>query len=486
MSTDTWIDVLKHAKYRKLKKNKFLKNTIGCTDRLYIVLTGGLSVFLAMQQSVHVLPPIDGKDSQIRNIRQFGFKVDSFGPGKVVEESYRLENVHMITDVDTDLMVISKILYERTMQSQMEKDSDTKELFIKTHPFFSTWTEDQQNNLRMALVKKTYRNNQKIMIQGEPFSGLFFITKGRARLSAQPRNHPRQFEHVFEGKDMDKELLEIIKIHIPKRVDTMVSRGDTQGSHMDEQTYVRRLEGYIAAEKREFQKVVDICIVSAGEIFGDLELLLDLKADIFSVTAMSEGCEAFVLQEQDISRFLSKRRVPFTFKLMKFLSETKLTGRMSSTQGQKVPIFPRLLYRLRQLRIEVPKQKLTIANNISEKKKISKEDHHLSVEKLDECLLAKSFLKDKGPFLKPLVPGTVYFKEIMRKRIAKRTGYQGNMSQFNKKFQTEEPKDPSKEYVTTNKRLKDSIVKSVREGIRTEKVIKRLSLSWNKNTLMKH
>ncbi|CAC5397385.1 unnamed protein product [Mytilus coruscus] len=366
-------------------------------------------------------------------------------------------------------------------QSQMEKDSDTKEIFIKTHPFFSTWTEEQQNHLRLALKKKTYIHNQKIMIQGEPFSGLFFITKGRARLSAQPRNHQRQFEHVFEGKDMDKELLEIIKIHIPKKVDTMVSRGDTQGSHMDEQTYVRRLEGYTAAEKREFQKVVDICIVSAGEIFGDLELLLNLKADIFTVTAMSEGCEAFLLLEQDISRFLSKRRVPLTLKLMKFLSDTKLTGRMSSTQGQKVPIFPRLLYRLRQLRIHVPKHQLTIVNDPSQKNKITKEDHHHTVEELDENFLTKSFLKDKGPFLKPLVPGTVYFKEIMRKRTTKRTCYQGNMTQLNK-WQTEEPKDHSKDYSAINKRLKDSIVKSVREGIRTENVIKRLSLNDEQRT----
>ncbi|CAC5397384.1 unnamed protein product [Mytilus coruscus] len=133
MSTDTWVEVLKHAKYRKLRKNRFLKNTIGYTDRLYIVLTGGLSVFIAMQQSV--LPPIvDSKNNMIRSIRQFGIEVDSLGlvkvveerylnlainvlgPGKVVEESYRLENVHMITDADTDLMVISKNLYERTMQ----------------------------------------------------------------------------------------------------------------------------------------------------------------------------------------------------------------------------------------------------------------------------------------------------------------------------------------------------------------------------------
>ena len=38
--------------------------------------------------------------------------------------------------------------------------------------------------------------------------------RGRAKLSAEPRKHKRQFEEVFEGKDMDKELEEIIKYNL--------------------------------------------------------------------------------------------------------------------------------------------------------------------------------------------------------------------------------------------------------------------------------
>lgn len=266
-------------------------------------------------------------------------------------------------------------------------------------------------------------------------------------------------------------------LHVPKKTDTMISRGDTKGSHMDDKTYVKRVDGgYVAAERMEFQRIIDICIVSAGEIFGDLEMLLNLDTNLFTVTSMSGGCEALVLNRTDFARFLSAKKFPFTLRLMKFLSETKLLGRMASTQGQKVPIFPRLLHRLRQLRIEAPKKRLVIKNNLPDRKKLAPREQKLStVEELDKNYLRQSFLKDKGPFLKPFTPGTVYFKEIMRKKIEERAKFKGQMSSFKVKEKEEVT------YDTINKKLQQSIVENVREAIRTEKVIKKLSLSWNKD-----
>lgn len=263
---------------------------------------------------------------------------------------------------------------------------------------------------------------------------------------------------------------------MPKKKDTMISRGDTKGSHMDDKTYVKRIDGgYVAAERMEFQKVVNISVVSSGEIFGDLEMLLNLHTNIFTVTTMSGGCEALFLPPKDFPRFLSAKKAPFTLRLMKFLSETKLLGRMASTQGQKVPIFPRLLYRLRHVRIEVKKSWHVIENDLPERKKGENRDTKVqTIEELDKNYLRTSFLKDKGPFLKPFTPGTVYFKELMREKQEERASFKGQTSSF------KVDENEKETYDSINKRLQQAIVEGVRESIRTEKVIKKLSLSWNK------
>ena len=62
-------------------------------------------------------------------------------------------------------------------QSQRERESEAKELFIKTHPFFAKWTEEQQHHLGNIMLKRIYSNHEMILKQGEKYSGLFFIIK---------------------------------------------------------------------------------------------------------------------------------------------------------------------------------------------------------------------------------------------------------------------------------------------------------------------
>lgn len=59
----------------------------------------------------------------------------------------------------------------------MERESEVKDLFIKTHPFFCKWTEDQQEKLRSALVKRTFNANDEVVTQEKDFKGIYFITK---------------------------------------------------------------------------------------------------------------------------------------------------------------------------------------------------------------------------------------------------------------------------------------------------------------------
>lgn len=250
---------------------------------------------------------------------------------------------------------------------------------------------------------------------------------------------------------------------------------------MAHRTRVRRADGYAAAEKLVFDRNIELCFVEEGEVCCDTEVLIGLETSVFTVTA-STACEVYYLNLKCYEKLVLKRN-PQTINLIKMLVETKLLGRKSTIPGCKIELLPLLLYRLRFVR-HVSEQ--TDDTTGSDVKTLHRKVHERSqdfdlnhkvikndLEPKDSASMVMDwYKKNKAPLLKPVTGGAVYYKEMMHRRAKDR-------EDIRKKFSTES--DVCK---AISRRVKDVILKGIKEGIKTEKMLQKVQLRWTRERAM--
>ncbi|KAH3718330.1 hypothetical protein DPMN_061133 [Dreissena polymorpha] len=192
---------------------------------------------------------------------------------------------------------------------------------------------------------------------------------------------------------------------------------------MEPLTYIRRTDGYAAAEKVVHEKMVDICIIEEGEVISDFELLLGLEMNMFSVVCQT-ACTFFHLESKIFDRLIYKRS-PHTLTMMKFLAERKLTRRIRSQQGQRMPILAPLLLKILDVRVVDPSEenkegfeKLTLptAKTII----LPKTPMAQRQPKRSKTVLFDWFVQGKTPLLQPIDKDAIYYREMIQKRAQTR------------------------------------------------------------------
>lgn len=186
--------------------------------------------------------------------------------------------------------------------------------------------------------------------------------------------------------------------------------------HISDAVALRRIKGYVAAERKSFDRVIDLCFVLSGEVLGDLEYLTGLTTYLFTVKCTSE-CEVYYISTKALERQIIRKN-PQTLEFMRWWTEKKLQIRMSSEQGKKVSALSTLLSRLK-------------ASNKSQTKSpgkfaVSADFNHPTVkasvgsrppsQHVQLRQITRLFLKNKVPLLVPYTDGAVYYRELLRKR----------------------------------------------------------------------
>ncbi|XP_033761660.1 uncharacterized protein LOC117343427 [Pecten maximus] len=365
------------------------------------------------------------------------------------------------------------------LQCYEKRELDQKKLFVRTHSFFSKWPESQQEQIIAALTRSYCPLGCTIVKQGSPVTGLHFLIRGRARLSTTPSKHRKQYPDLFinfEEFGNTPDLSDDLIVRLPPVTD----RGQTTMAH---HTYVRRTDGYAAAEKLVFDRNIELCFVEEGEICCDTEILLGLDTNIFTVTA-STSCELYTLNLKCYEKHIIKKN-PNTINLMKMLVETKLLGRKSTIPGNKIELLPLLLDRLRfvrQIHIDLADEtnevgreaNISLHESSQEKRgsqKTSNKGHALG-NKRSEGIMVEWYKKNKAPLLKPVTEGAIYYKDLMQKRAKMR-------EEIRTKCRTD-----SAVCQAIRKRVKDAIFMSIKEGIRTDKMVRKIQLQLSKGTTL--
>ncbi|XP_048733639.2 uncharacterized protein LOC125649855 [Ostrea edulis] len=452
-------DVIRNCAYLKAFKDDVIIVQGEKGNSFFIMLTGKTSVLIDTQKSDDdALPPDDTnqtidssimdrktedgddgaddcKNKQEKNKQsgvtkaversKFGKFIIHYEEGKsfgelalMSEDSVR--NATVIADEETDLLVISRELFNRSMKAKQEEEYRERRDFIKTCPFFSNWSPKFKKLLEMSLRKEHYYYGSTIVKQGNPPPGLLFIVQGQAKIVMNPTQHSCQYPSILIQKSVPIQNQLNGLNHIKPR-------GETERDVLQQHVRVRRRDGYVAAEKRHRSMSVELCCVEKHDVIGDIEMALELDTSVNSVICNSNAT-VMVLDAKNYDRLVAKKN-PQTITKICQRALQKLQCRCHTTKGSKIPLLNNLVEKLRE---KLPKRQINIQlrQQITE---LDKEKEQLMEQLID------LYLKGKVPMIEPFVPNALYYRnktirraEMMehRNKLAKGIAQSGKRSLY--------------------------------------------------------
>ncbi|XP_060069078.1 uncharacterized protein LOC132549175 [Ylistrum balloti] len=422
MDKDVLTDVMRNCAYQKANRDDVIITQGEQGDSFYIMLTGRTSVYITpikveddQQDTTAVSQEQQENDDTKKDIDEssqeeeetdetepldrskFGKFIMHYEGGKsfgevalMSEDSVR--NATIIADEETDLLVISRELFNRSIKAKQEEEYEEKKDFINKSPFFHNWSPKFKRLLEMSIRKEQYPFGSTIVRQGEAACGLVFLLSGQAKVTVNPSHHNGQFP-LLTKQEINPIAKEIGRNSYNKIVKKR-ERNFTQ-----HQIQIRRKEGYAAAEKRVMSRTVELCCIESNDVVGDIEMVMELERSTCTVHC-TENTTAMVLDTKNYDRLIAKKNMHTIRKLCKSALQ-KVLCRANSGKGSQVPLLDILQKKLQE---KLPPKD----NNLKPKTDRSKS---VVMEQLIQF-----FLKDKAPLIEPCVPNALYYRMKSEKR----------------------------------------------------------------------
>ncbi|XP_060602168.1 uncharacterized protein LOC132755327 isoform X2 [Ruditapes philippinarum] len=318
----------------------------------------------------------------------------SFGEIALISED-SVRNATVIADEETDLMLIHRDLFNRSMKAQQEKEYEEKKSFIDNCRLFGDWTPKFKHLLEMSIRKEVYPYGTQIMRQGDPAGGLFFIVSGQAKVTTEPSRHKSQYPQLMTQMSvMEQEFGRQNKENVSQKL----PNGLTQ-----HQIRVRRKEGYAAAEKRFMSKSLELCCVEGNEIQGDLEMAMEMPTSSCTVTCTAMNTTVFILDTKTYERLILKKNLHTILKLKEGVFR-KLNSRIATSNGGNVPLFRKVCDKLQEeLKPKMKEQQTQKVKNDNDRNVVLSQ-------------MIKLYLKDRGPLIDPILPDSFHNRLMSEKR----------------------------------------------------------------------
>ncbi len=83
----------------------------------------------------------------------------------------------VIADEKTDLMVVDRQLYNRSVRDVLAKEYKQKSEFISDNSLFSTWAPKYRKQLTMAMYTMTYPYESVLVRQGDQTDYMYFVLR---------------------------------------------------------------------------------------------------------------------------------------------------------------------------------------------------------------------------------------------------------------------------------------------------------------------
>ncbi|CAF2902090.1 unnamed protein product [Rotaria sp. Silwood2] len=229
-----------------------------------------------------------------------------FGERALVTNEPRSATVMSITP--TDLLVVDREVFNRTLKAAHEKELQEKTEFINRCPLFSTWSPRLKRLVSLSLERGRFSYDSMLYKQGTRADAVYFIWSGEVKITMDPLLHWLQYPYLLPQSDsMRQRALETFlpmhqpsessNVHIPSTINI--------DSHRESLAIKRRHMTFAEAEKERAQRILQLALLGAGDIIGLESYVCDLSTHINSARCTGP-CDLFYILKHNFVR-LQKR-----------------------------------------------------------------------------------------------------------------------------------------------------------------------------------
>uniref|UniRef100_A0A1I8J2W0 Broad substrate specificity ATP-binding cassette transporter ABCG2 n=2 Tax=Macrostomum lignano TaxID=282301 RepID=A0A1I8J2W0_9PLAT len=283
-------------------------------DFMYIILLGECEVRVSSSEG----PACKEGDVIHGGAKEFGdalgVLVGVVGQGAVIGEVALLRKVvrtaNVIVSSDSCTMIrISRSLYQRTLESSLEKLEQERESFASSFHLVSNFNPKLKQQFIRALMKQKYNNSDIIVRQGDKIEDVYFIVSGEVLLYVDTRRLAGQYELHLQAKNVYSVL--------PSSGAPKFDRKSAVGPR-------RRRPQTSSAGFGSGPRVIWSCVSRHG-MLGDFEVLAQLPSRMATAVSQTEA----VLFRMTLSEFrrLILREGRETAKMARLTAKTALQFR---------------------------------------------------------------------------------------------------------------------------------------------------------------
>uniref|UniRef100_A0A0L8G9R8 Cyclic nucleotide-binding domain-containing protein n=2 Tax=Octopus bimaculoides TaxID=37653 RepID=A0A0L8G9R8_OCTBM len=215
---------------------------------MYATLKGSVSIYILPEMEENVCQYLDrvcSKPKPERNL--FGQHIFSqqegfvFGDVALIRDCTRTASV--LADEECDLLVLNRLLYNRTVREVLNLEWQEKTQFVLRNPIFKEWSPKHRKQLVISLRKESYQFGAVIARQGQPVQNIYFILKNRsngktAHHNRQRRSRVQKISLLSSNEHIGS--LEIV-LDTRKHLDTTTVAGEVELLVLDRKHYERLL-----------------------------------------------------------------------------------------------------------------------------------------------------------------------------------------------------------------------------------------------------
>ncbi|XP_053403282.1 uncharacterized protein LOC123553732 [Mercenaria mercenaria] len=245
-------DVIRHCDYERKKKDDVLIKQGDSGDRLYIILRGSVSVYVIHDQKdnpAEVLKQVntacsahDFDRSELGQYVWTGGEGKCFGEVALLKEDC-IRTATVVADGDTDLVIIDRNLYNRSVKDVLEMEYQLKTKFVEENSLFKNWPSKQKKLLVVALKKESAKYGSYLLRQGNIADHMYFLLSGEIEITCDQSQFKRQYS------DLWREMETLLPGLLPRR---------------HSETPHERLK-----RKKVQRKVLQMCLLGSNESVGE-------------------------------------------------------------------------------------------------------------------------------------------------------------------------------------------------------------------------
>nr|KAI8748793.1 hypothetical protein BgiMline_018225 [Biomphalaria glabrata] len=408
-------DILRNCDYVTKKRDDVIIKQGDVGDCFYIVLHGKVTIYILNKDQME--GEID--DNNFDNIIQYtkdgnldrvklGYCVTSlesgapFGDVALISDD-NIRTASIVADEKTDLLVVDRALYNRSVKEVLAKEFQEKTNFIKNNHLFSNWSPKYRKQLAMALYKEGFAYESALTRQGDKTAFMYFILRGQVEIQVDASQHTQQYPQIFKAA-RDSEVDKLIK-----KQDS-IQKSRKQNKHSNNHHYHNQINHQSSAHnnvtRRDLSRTMRLCHLGVNESVGDVEMTMELQT-YMQTAVCKEFTEVLVLEYKHYERLFTRRH-PRTIEAMRDDIGVRLASRLFLLHSSQDVPFLRHLIKIIESRNKPQTQ--------TEK---YREEYTVSTAERD-------FLNHKGPLIDLNGPGSVFFliklREKTRQRVQAKRG----------------------------------------------------------------